>query len=116
MTAADTPAASTPAGTGQPVVRSKGELVSRLISPRISCFEAGNLAGLEEGDQYTIGLGNHVCGGRALDGPRHDLSIIAVVGGWWLLLPVPGGETCLAVARDGKHASRPLSSDRVPQP
>ena len=117
MTAADTPAARTPAGSRQPVVvRGKGELVSRLISRRISCFEAGNLAGLKEGDQYTIDLGNHACGGHALDGPHHNLWIIAVVGGWWLLLPVPGGETCLAVACDGKYAPRPLPADRAPQP
>jgi hypothetical protein len=32
------------------------------------------------------------CAGRALDGPYHDLWIIAVTGGWWLLLPAPGGE------------------------
>ncbi len=109
--------ASTPTDTREPIaVRTKGELVQRLIGMRISCFEASNLADLDEGDQYAIDLGNHACGGRALDGPPHDLWTIAVTGGWWLLLPGPGGDSCQAVACDGAYAPRPLSADRAPRP
>jgi hypothetical protein len=86
-------ATDTPADTRPPIaVRTRGELVGRLIGMQISCFEASNIADLDEGDQYAIDLGNHACGGRALDGPPHDLWTIAVTGGWWLLLPVPGGD------------------------
>lgn len=109
-------ATDTPAATRLPiVVRTRGELVGRLINMQISCFEASNIADLDEGDQYAIDLGNHACGGRALDGPPHDLWTIAVTGGWWLLLPVPGGDSCQAVACDGTYAPRPLSADRAPQ-
>ena len=115
MTAADPTAVNAAADTRQPVVvRTKGELVERLIGMRISCFDAHGLADLDEGDQYTIDLGNHACGGRALDGPHRDLWIIAVTGGWWLLLPVPGGDSCQAVACDGTYAPRPNSADRAP--
>lgn len=99
----------------QPIVaRTKGELVGRLIGMDISCFDASDLADLDKGDQHTVDLGNHACGGRSLYGPHHDLWIIAVVGGWWLLLPVPGGESCQAVACDGMYAPRPRSADCVP--
>ena len=109
--------AGTPADTREPVVvRAKGNLVRHLIDMKISCFDASEIADLEEGDQYTIDLGNHACGGRALDGPHHDLWIIAVTGGWRLLLPVPGGESCRAVACNGTYAPRPRSADRVAGP
>jgi hypothetical protein len=115
MTATDPTAANAPADTRQPVVvRTKGELVGCLIDMRISCFDAHDLADLDEGDQYTVDLGNHACGGRALDGPHHDLWIIAVTGGWWLLLPVTGGESCQAVACDGTYDPRPRSAGRAP--
>jgi hypothetical protein len=58
----------------------------------ISSFDAYDLTGLDEGDHYAVDLGTHACGGRALDGPQHDLWILAVTGCWWLLLPAPGGE------------------------
>jgi hypothetical protein len=107
----------TPADTRLPiVVRTRGELVGRLIDMQISCFEASNITDLDEGDQYAIDLGNHVCGGRALDGPAHDLWTLAVTGAWGLLLPGPGGGTCQAVACDGAYAPRPLSADRAPRP
>jgi hypothetical protein len=35
------------------VVRTKGKLVGRLIGTRISCFDASDLADLDEGDQST---------------------------------------------------------------
>ena len=117
MTATDptVAATATAAGIRQPVVvRTKGELVRHLIGMDISCFDAYDLADLTEGDQYAIDLGNHACGGRAPDGPHHDLWIIAVTGGWWLLLPVPGGASCQAVACDGTYAPRPRSAGRVP--
>ena len=123
MTATDPAAVTIPADTRQPVVaRAKGEFVGRLIDMRISAPDAHDLADLDEGDQYTIDLGNHACGGRALDGPHHDLWIIAVTGGWWLLLPVPGGGSCQAVACDGMYAPRPrsagraLGEERMPEP
>jgi hypothetical protein len=96
------------------VVGTKGGLVGRLIGMDISCFDASDLADLDEGDQHTVDLGNHACGGRALEGPPHDLWIIAVTGGWWLLLPVTGGESCQAVACDGTYAPRPRSADHAP--
>ena len=116
MTATDPAAVNTPADTRQPVVaRTKGELAGRLIDMRIAAPDAHDLADLDEGDQYTIDLGNHACGGRALDGPHHDLWIIAVTGDWWLLLPVPGGDNCQAVACDGMYAPRWFcSADRAP--
>ena len=115
MTATDPAAVNAPADIRQPVVaRTKGELVRCLIDMRISAPDAYDLADLDEGDQYTIDLGTHACGGRALDGPHHDLWIIAVTRGWWLLLPVPGGDSCQAVACDGMYAPRPRSADRAP--
>ncbi len=110
-------ATDTPADIRLPIAaRTRGELVGRLIGMQISCFEASSLADLDEGDQYAVDLGNHACGGRALDGPPHDLWTITVTGGWWLLLPVPGGDSCQAVACDGAYAPRPLSADRAPRP
>lgn len=110
-------ATDTPADTRLPIAaRTKGELAGRLIGMQISCLEASNIADLDEGDQYIIDLGNHACGGRALDGPSHHLWTIAVTGGWWLLLPVSGGDSCQAVGCDGAYAPRPLSADRCPRP
>jgi hypothetical protein len=115
MNATDPTAVNAPADSRPPVVvRTKGELVGRLIDMRISCFDAYDLADLDEGDQYTVDLGNHACGGRALDGPHHDLWIITVTGGWRLLLPVTGSKSCQAVPCDGKYAPRPRSADRIP--
>jgi hypothetical protein len=116
MSTADTTAVSVPADIRQPiVVHSKGQLVGRLIGIGISSFDASDLADLDEGDQYTVDLGNHACGGRALDGPHHDLWIIGVTGGWWLLLPAPGGEgRCGDMGCDGLYAPRPLSADKAP--
>ena len=115
MTATDSAAGNTPADTRQPVVaRTKGELVGRLIDMRISAPDAYGLADLDDGDQYTVDLGTHACGGRALAGPYHDLWVIAVAGGWWLLLPAPGGDSCEAVACGGMYAPRPRSAGRAP--
>lgn len=111
-----TAAPGTPASTRQPiVVQAQGEFVGRLIDMGISAFDAHDLADLEEDDQYTVDLGNHACGGRELGGPHHDLWVIAVIGGWWLLLPRPVVQSCQAVACDGTYAPRPLSADRVPR-
>jgi hypothetical protein len=110
-----TDTAAAPPDTREPVVvRTHGELVSRLIGMEISCFDASDLADLEPDDQYTVDLGNHACGGRALRGPQHDTWIIARIGVWWLLLPSPGGQSCQALACDGIYAPRPRSADHRP--
>jgi hypothetical protein len=115
MSADGTTAVSTPAGVRQTVaVRTKGELVGHLIGMQISCFDAYDLADLVDGEEYAVDLGTHACGGRALDGPHHDPWIIALTGGWWLLVPAPGDASCLAAGCDGTYAPRPHSADRAP--
>jgi hypothetical protein len=97
LTCAGRIAAALPAVSRDPVVCATRNAMAGHLSEvlGVPAFEADELTDLDEGNQGTVDIGDFTGGGQ-------DVRILAVTGGWYILLPAPSGDPGLDPPWDGK--------------